>query len=339
MSFVQDKALLIIGVLLVLIVIEGLIIYVQYIKKSKSKKKSKRGSSSSVSNDKYEKVCKERDELSSKYSQSKKDYKALEKEYEVLKARYLRNKDEYGKEIINNDKLKEVNQKLTISLEELDKEITSLKNKVGELTRDNAELNKLVGEETTSDASKTSPTIIPVSSVPDSEPTIVPEDNASVQTSKAPVQDVVAAEVPQEPDSTKEDNKVKTSKETASETLKDEQKDEDSKDEPKVVPQKEKVMYASFPRSAGSSNYFSDLSENLADDSFFELRISIASGKATFKPLDFMKIRNYDPAMSAMLTEGVKPNVASAVVGIEPGKAHVEGKDWIIDNLAKIKLA
>ena len=120
---------------------------------------------------------------------------------------------------------------------------------------------------------------------------------------------------------------------------KEEPKNEIPKEEPKVGSLKERTMYASFPRSAGSKIYFSDLSENLADDSFFELRISIASGKATFKPLDFMKIRNYDPAMAAMLTEGVKPNVASTVIGIEPGKAHIEGKDWIIDNLAKIKLA
>lgn len=111
------------------------------------------------------------------------------------------------------------------------------------------------------------------------------------------------------------------------------------KEESPVVLVKEVIMYASFPRSAGSRIYFSDLTENLADDSFFELKISNANGKATFKPLDFMKIRNYDPAMAAMLTNGVKPNVASTVLGIEPGKAHIEGKDWIIDNPAKIKLA
>jgi hypothetical protein len=43
--------------------------------------------------------------------------------------------------------------------------------------------------------------------------------------------------------------------------------------------------------------------------------------------------------MAAMLTEGVKPNVASTVLAIEPGLVHVEGKDWIIDKPAKIKLA
>ena len=60
---------------------------------------------------------------------------------------------------------------------------------------------------------------------------------------------------------------------------------------------------------------------------------------ASFKPLDFMKIRNYDPAMAAILTDGVKPNVASTVVGVEPGDAYLEGNDWIIKKLAKIKLA
>lgn len=102
---------------------------------------------------------------------------------------------------------------------------------------------------------------------------------------------------------------------------------------------KDVTMYASFPRSAGSSVYFSDLTLILEDDSFFELKISKDKKTAAFKPLDFMKIRNYDPAMIAMQTEGVKPNVASAVLGIESGKAHKEGSDWIIDNPAKIKLA
>lgn len=98
------------------------------------------------------------------------------------------------------------------------------------------------------------------------------------------------------------------------------------------------VMYASFPRSVGSSIYFSDLTDKLADDSYFELRISGDIGKASFRPLDFMKIRNYDPAMAVILTEGVKPNVASTVVGVEPGEACLEGNDWIIKNLAKVKL-
>lgn len=98
------------------------------------------------------------------------------------------------------------------------------------------------------------------------------------------------------------------------------------------------TKYASFPRSAGSTIYFSDLTDKLADDSYFELRISNETGKATFRPLDFMKIRNYDPAMAAIQTDGVKPNVASSVVGIEAGKARLEGNDWIINEPAKVKL-
>lgn len=106
-----------------------------------------------------------------------------------------------------------------------------------------------------------------------------------------------------------------------------------SKKEPQVI------LYASFPRLAGSNLYFSDLTENQSDDSFFELKVSDGTGKAVFRPLDFMKIRNYDPAMAAITTEGVKPNVASTILRIEPGKAHLEGKDWIIDEPAKIILA
>ena len=98
------------------------------------------------------------------------------------------------------------------------------------------------------------------------------------------------------------------------------------------------TRYASFPRSAGSSIYFSDLSDKLADDSYFELRISNETGIASFRPLDFMKIRNYDPAMAAIQTDGVKPNVASSVVGIEAGQARLEGNDWIINEPAKVKL-
>lgn len=99
------------------------------------------------------------------------------------------------------------------------------------------------------------------------------------------------------------------------------------------------LMYASFPRSAGNKMYFSDLTEKITDDSFFEISFLKDKEKATFKPLDFLRIRNYDDAMIAMRTEGAKPNVASTVISIEPGTAHLEGKDWIIDKQANIKLA
>lgn len=111
----------------------------------------------------------------------------------------------------------------------------------------------------------------------------------------------------------------------------------------KELPRKKKtediIRYASFPRSAGDSSYFSDLTENQVEDSYFEFKIVETTGKATFKPLDFMKIRSYDPAAPAMLTEGVKPSNASTVLKIEPGTAYMEGKDWIIETPAKIKLA
>lgn len=98
------------------------------------------------------------------------------------------------------------------------------------------------------------------------------------------------------------------------------------------------TKYASFPRSAESTIYFSDLTDKLADDSYFELRISNETGEASFRPLDFMKIRNYDPAMAAIQTDGVKPNMASSVVGVEMGEAYLEGNDWVIKKLAKVKL-
>lgn len=97
------------------------------------------------------------------------------------------------------------------------------------------------------------------------------------------------------------------------------------------------TKYASFPRVAGGCVYFSDLSAGKVEDSYFELKIS--NDKATFRPLDFLRIRNFDSAMAAMCTTGVKPHVASTVIGVEPGQAHLEGKDWIIDKPANIKLA
>lgn len=333
MSFIQDKALLIIGVLLVLIVIEGLIIYVQYKNRSKSRKKSKGGSSGSIYKEKYEKTREEREELRSKVDQLNKAYKKKEKECADLTVKYQRNKDDYGKVIIEN-------QQLSLALENIKVENVGLERKVGELTRKNAELNKLLENAPTPNETEAASTVSQIPIITESESKSEPSDKVSPNSSMPITEDVSTAVAEQEQKTSKEELKIESSKEEqTNESSKEESKEEVPKDDPKVETQKEKVMYASFPRSAGSSNYFSDLSENLADDSFFELRISIASGKATFKPLDFMKIRNYDPAMSAMLTEGVKPNVASAVVGIEPGKAHVEGKDWIIDKLAKIKLA
>ena len=98
------------------------------------------------------------------------------------------------------------------------------------------------------------------------------------------------------------------------------------------------IMYASFPRTNGSTKYFTDLTASLVEDSYFELMISSNTNKASFKPLEFMKIRNSDTVMVAIVTEGVKPHSATTILGIEPGEAHKD-KVWIIDKPAKIKLA
>ena len=342
MSFIQENIFPIVGILLVLIIIEGLIIYVQCKKKPKGRGKNKGVSSSSVYKEKYEKTREERDDYRSRVEQLKKECKTKEREYGDLKVRFLRNKDDYGKVIVENQKLKQ-------AVEDLKNEQLILEKRIRELSRDNDELTKLVGKEPAPNVTEISPAIIPNSVIPKSESKDVSKDNASTNSSESHVQDVVSTEVEQEVEPTKEEQKVEQTKEEQKVVpTKEEQKVEQTKEiatvnqakeEPKVEPTKERTMYASFPRSAGSSSYFSDLTDNLADDSYFELKLSIASGKATFKPLDFMKIRNYDPAMVAMFTEGVKPNVASTVLGVEPGKAHIEGKDWIIDNPAKIKLA
>lgn len=99
------------------------------------------------------------------------------------------------------------------------------------------------------------------------------------------------------------------------------------------------TMYASMARQVDNRAYFSDISDNIKDDSYFVLTIHKSSETATYKPLDFMKIRGYDPVMSAIRTEGAKPHAATAVLSIEPGEAHLEGKDWFIDKYTTIKLA
>lgn len=317
MSFIQENIFLIIGILLVLIIIEGLIIFVQHKNRPKSKGRSKSGSSGSISKEKYKELTEKLNASRSEANQLKVNFNKINNAYAVYYNRYLQEHDKYAKASLEIGNLRQT--------------IAELEKRIRELTRDNDELNKLVGNEPAPNVAKTNITVIPSPVTPKSEPKEVPEDNTPTKSSQTPVQEVTSSEVVQETKTPKEESKIEPSK--------DEPKDEVPKEEPKVVSSKDKTMYASFPRTAGSSIYFSDLSENLVDDSYFELKISIASGKATFKPLDFMKIRNYDPAMVAMFTEGVKPNVASTVLGVEPGKAHIEGKDWIIDNPAKIKLA
>lgn len=114
--------------------------------------------------------------------------------------------------------------------------------------------------------------------------------------------------------------------------------DFDDNSNEQLIVSKETIVYASFPRSAGNRIYFSELTDR-KEESYFELRVSKETGKATFKPINFLQIRNYDSAMSVIQPEGAKPNVAEKVIGVEPGTAHLEGNDWFIDSLVKIKLA
>lgn len=331
MSILREKVLWIVGILLVLIIFEGLIIFVQY-KKIKRKKKHKGGSSSTVSRERYNEVAEKLNASRSDVNQLKVKYSKVEKEYKELFIKHSRVEEGYKKACLEIPSLKQ-------TIDDLEENKKNLEQKIRELTRDNDELSKLAGKEPAPIvAETTAATSTPI--IPKSESKEEPANNAETNSSQPSVQDDASPEVTQETNAPKADTKVEPSVEKSrNEVPKEEQKNEVPKEEPKVEPAKERTMYASFPRSAGSNIYFSDLSENRVDDSYFELKVSVASGKATFKPLDFMKIRNYDPAMAAMLTEGVKPNIASTVIGIEPGKAHIEGKDWIIDNLAKIKLA
>lgn len=300
MDLIQNNILLIVGILLVLVIIEGLIIYVQW-GKIKKKRRHKGNSSGTVSKEKYNDTV---EKLRSEVNQHKSNYNTLEKLYKDKCRDYA--------------KVEEENKKASGEISKLIKNINYLEQQIKDLIRENDELNKSVGKEPAPYAPETVSTVILTPTVPKSESKEVPTENEATRHLQSSVQDVAKKEVVQD---------------------REEMETETPKEEPKFEPAMEKTMYASFPRSAGSSIYFSDLSENRVEDSYFELKISIASGKATFRPLDFMKIRNYDPAMAAMRTEGVKPNVASTVQGIAHGNAHIEGNDWIIDNPAIIKLA
>lgn len=341
MSLIQNNVLVIVLVLLALNIIEGLIIYVQHKAKQKNKGRKKSVLSGYVPKEKYSKACIERDDFRKKVGEIKKDYEKIKKEYTDLKNRFDRNKDDYGDVIIKNQQLKQ-------ALEDLKNDKLLLEKRISELTLENIEQkNKSDGNEPVLNVHEIVAEEVSTTVIPKTKEELV--DNAASNSSQTPIQDVVSNEVAEKENVPKEEpNNNPIKEEPKVESATEEQKNEPSQEElinettkvePNVEPSKEKTMYASFPRSAGSSIYFSDLSENLVEDSYFELKVSLASGKATFKPLDFMKIRNYDPAMAAMRTEGVKPNVASTVQGIEHGKAHKEGKDWFIDNPAKIKLA
>lgn len=303
MRLIQDIniALLIIAILFVIIIIEGVIIYAQC---NLIKDKKRNNDDSVISKKKQKKIREELDTCRSEINRLRKKIDEINVEYKT--------------KCSDNFKYEQ---------------------KIRELTRDNEKLRKLTGKEPALNVAETT-AAISASIIPKSESKEEPTNITTPRSSHTFVKDTASTEVTQSVNSHKEELKVEPSKKAPNnDAPKEEPKPETHNEEPKDESAKEKTMYASFPRSAGSSIYFSDLSDNLADDSYFELKISIISGKATFKPLDFMKIRNYDPAMVAMRTEGIKPNVASTVLGIEPGKVHIEGKDWMIDNPAIIKLA
>lgn len=309
MSFIQNNVLLSVGILLLLVFIEGIIIcvlYAQLKEKPKGKGKNKRGF---VPKEEYNKLEEELRLARSKASQSKKALENSLKKSDKQEIKRLEN-------IIYNK----------------DSEINRLNERIIDLTRENNELNEMAKHEHPA-LNNPFKNVMVTSTHNNSNVELKeePTEDAEKESPQPSAQDVASTEDALEANTSKEDLKVESSKEGTAVGP--------TKEESIVEPPKEKIMYASFPRSANNKIYFSDLSDNIVDDSYFELKVTIDSGQATFKPLDFMKIRNYDPAMAAMLTEGVKPNVASTVLGIERGKAHREGKDWIIDNLAKIKLA
>ena len=307
MSFIQNNVLLIVGILLVLVFFEGLIIYVQHVQH----KDPPKGKGRNKSGD-----CEEKLRLA--HSEISRLKHALEE--------HLKKGDKP-----DIKKLKQTITNLETYNNNLENEKKRLEKRINDLTRENNELKKLLEDTPAPVVTEKSQTVISTPNNPNADFKEVPLDNITTNSSHALDQNVESAEETQEVNAPKEDMTIESPKE--------EKEEEPSKEESNVEPPKEITMYASFPRTADNRIYFSDLSENIVEDSYFQLIVSMASGKATFKPLDFMRIRNYDPAMAAMCTEGVKPSAASTVLGIEHGKAHIEGKDWIIDNLAKIKLA
>lgn len=306
MGFIHENYMFIIIVLLLLLIATITVAVILKIQHNKHLQDQGNKRSSHRPNQRIDGNINKRNNDDSDYG-SKKDYKKLKhdyddlnKEHHKLQSNYSQIKDRYGES--------------ALKILELQDKINDLKTRISELTRDNDELDKLRGKDHTQTTEEK--TSIPVSS------TNVPKENSKEETSNV---DVKKVEQP--------------NKEEAIDAAVEQERAIPNEKAMVVENPKEETLYASFPRSAGNRIYFSDLTEIRCEDSYFELRISKVTGKAVFKPLDFMKIRNYDPAMIAMLTEGAKPNVASSVIGVESGTAHIEGMDWIIDNLAKIKLA
>ena len=278
MDILQQNLSWLIILLVVLVILMGIVIFIE--EKTKSSIKSKANNSKTVSPKDFKELRRQLITSQNEYSKVKKEYDNLNKKYQLLK-------DDYGK--------------VCLDFKKQEDEISTLKDENKELKRQNQELDYRNSRGTSDTITK----------------------DAVVDANPSPI------------DTKKDDNQKKDATKD-SENITEKKKPST----PKVPTANEIMMYASFPRSAGSSVYFSDLTENNVEDSYFELKISKSTGKATFKPLDFLKIRNFDPAMVVIRTEGVKPNVASAVTGIKPGEAHLEeDKEWIVDTPAIIKLS
>lgn len=298
MSFIQNNVLLIVGILLVLIIFEGFIIYLQYHFRNEDK------NSSNYSNEQHISTVNKLTEARARISELEEENKKL------IAEKNSGNESHYKQEY---DNICRENDNLEKRVANLKNEKFDLEQKVKELKREKDELNRIIVYGSGSKPPITHNADNPTSSKPISETNDDSVNEAQRESFQPSSQNPVSEKAGEDRNVLKEKLKVDLFN--------------------------GKTMYASFPRLAGNSVYFSDLSENLADDSYFELKVSNELKKARFKPIDFMKIRNYDEAMAAMRTEGAKPNVATTVLEIKPGEAHQEGKDWIINDFATIKLA
>lgn len=325
MSLIQSYAFHIILILVALLVVSVAINCILLRKKPKGKGRRKSSSSDSVSKSKYEETLAERNEYRNLYNQLFNKYKVLDKNHNDLLSKHAHLEDFYRQSCAEAERFKQNFEGLSRSLKSEKENSDKLLARI-----------KSLENKTASTPKETKPVPVP--------PASSQQDKANqAQSNGQETEKELKEEVPiTDPKKDSETNKEILEKDPSNEVAEKDStsratETESSMEEPVKEPTTEVVMYASFPRSAGENIYFSDLTENLVDDSFFELKLS--KDKASFKPLNFMKIRNYDPAMAAMQTEGVKPNVASTVLGIEPGEAHIDGKDWVIDKTAKIKLA
>lgn len=310
MSAIHEHAPLIVVALLILLCAETTLLSVAF-RRINSKGKKKGSSKGMVSKDKY-------NELEALFKEEKKINQNL-----AAKNRKL---DEC--KMISDKEYENLSVKYTNRLVEFDNLLSENK----ELKRKVGELEHLV--------SSGSESLVDEASHDSSNPVVASQQGEIKEDKKGDYKNNLGAKLEDINVEEKKEDVEASPSEKPIETFKEEKKEEKAKEEkPQVIDKnKEIIMYASFPRSAGNKTYFTDLTEKQVEDSYFELKISANGEKATFKPIDFMKIRSFDAAMSAVLTEGVKPNLANTVQGVEPGKAYKDGNAWFVENLAKIKL-